>query len=125
MAAIYANYLSFITDQMIGASSDELSATVHWWFWSFFFPSMVLVDFVCENILLVMLLLMFIVISFSGLTIALSSLFLCQRWLERHLRSLTLLNILLKYSTMLERTNTPGIVVPSPTVNKMSLHDLT
>ena len=29
LAVIYANNLPFITDQMIGASSEELSAAVH------------------------------------------------------------------------------------------------
>ena len=84
-AAIYANNLPFITDQMIGASSDELSAAVHWWFWSFHFPSVVLMDFVCalQNSPPVILLLMLIFIFFSGLTIALSSLFLCQHWLDK------------------------------------------
>ena len=85
LAAIYANILPFITDQMIGASSDELSAAVHWWFWSFHFPSMVLIDFVCalQNTPPVILPLMLIFIFFSGLTIALSSLFLCQHWLDK------------------------------------------
>ena len=85
IAAIYANMLPFITDQMIGASSDELSTAVHWWLWSFHFPSMVLMDFVCalkDNPLMASLL-MLIIISFSGLTIALSSLFLGQHWLDK------------------------------------------
>ena len=34
ISAIYANTLPFITDQMIAASADELTATIHWWFWS-------------------------------------------------------------------------------------------
>ena len=85
LAAIYANSLPFITDQMIGASGDELSAAVYWWYWSSQFPSVVLVDFVCtlQNTPPVILLLMLIFISFSGLTIALSSLFLCQHWLDK------------------------------------------
>ena len=33
IAAIYANMLPFITDQMIGASDDGLSAVVHSWYW--------------------------------------------------------------------------------------------
>ena len=84
-AAIYANILPFITDQMIGASSDELSAAVYWCYWGFPFSFMVLKDFVCglQNYPLVTSLLMLIVISFSGLAIALSSLFLCQNWLDK------------------------------------------
>ena len=85
LAAIYANSLPFITDQMIGASGDELSAAVHWWYWSLQFSSVVLVDFVCtlQNSPPVILLLILIFISFSGLTISLSSLFLGQHWLNK------------------------------------------
>ena len=85
LAAIYANILPFITDQIIEASGDELSAAVHWWYWSLDFSPMVLVAFVCalRNILPVILLLMLIFVSFSGLAIALSSLFLCQHWLDK------------------------------------------
>ena len=70
---------------MIGASSDELSTAVHWWFWSLQFPFMVLKDFVCplKNNPLMTSLLMLVVISFSSLTIALSSLFLDQNWLDK------------------------------------------
>ena len=62
-AAIYANILPCITDQMIGASGDELSAAVHWWFWSLQFPFMVLKKFVCalQNNSIVTSLLMLIV----------------------------------------------------------------
>ena len=85
MTAIYANNLPFIIDQMIGASSDELSAAVHWWYWSSNFSNVVTRNIFCalQYIPLVLFLLMFIVISFSGLTIALSSLFLCQHWLDK------------------------------------------
>ena len=85
LAAIYANNLPFITDQMIGASGDELSAAVHWWYWSLQFPSMVLIDFICplQNTPPLIFLLILIFVSFSGLTIALSSLFLCQHWLDK------------------------------------------
>ena len=41
IAAIYANMLPFITDQMIGASADEPTAIVHWWFWSLTFANMI------------------------------------------------------------------------------------
>ena len=85
LAAIYANNLPFITDQMIGASSDELSAAVHWWYWSTQFPHLVLVDFVCtlQNTPPVIPQYMVIFISFCGLAVALSSLFLCQHWLKK------------------------------------------
>ena len=31
----YTNLLPFILDQMIGASAEELSAAVHWYYWGF------------------------------------------------------------------------------------------
>ena len=84
-AAIYANILPFITDQMIGASGDELSAAVHWWYWSLHFPFVVLNYILCvlQNIPPLKLLLMLIVVVFSGLAIALSSLFLGQHYLNK------------------------------------------
>ena len=83
VAALYANNLPFITDQMTGASSDELSSAVHWWYWSLEFFPMVLEAFICalKNTFPVILLLIFV--SLSGLTIAVSSLFLCQHWLDK------------------------------------------
>ena len=79
---IYANTLPFITDQMIGASADELSAAVHWWFWSQMFPITMEYNTPCllqdsTQILTS------IFLSFSGLAIALSSMFLGQHWLNR------------------------------------------
>ena len=85
VAAIYANILPFITDQMIGASGDELSAAVHWWFWSLPISSVMLNYILCvlQNIPPLNILLMLIVIAISGLAIALSSLFLGQHWLNK------------------------------------------
>ena len=82
IAAIYANMLPFITDQMIGASGDELSAAVHWWCWSQIFPNMIQKNEPCIfNI--IPRIIASIVMSFSGLAIALSSLFLGQHWLDK------------------------------------------
>ena len=82
IAAIYANMLPFITDQMIGASGDELSAAVHWWCWSEMFPITMEYDIPCllqdsTQILT------YIFLSFCGLAIALSSIFLFQHWLNK------------------------------------------
>ena len=81
-AAVYANMLPFITEQMIGASGDELSAAVHWWYWSEFFPFFIAYGMPCilRNTPQIVT---SIFLSFSGLTIALSSLFLCQHWLDK------------------------------------------
>ena len=82
IAAIYANILPFITDQMIGASGDELSAAVHWWFWSQNFPTIIAYNLPCvlQNTTKI---LTYVFLSFSGLAIALSSIFLGQHWLNK------------------------------------------
>ena len=82
IAAIYANMLPFITDQMIGASADELGTAVHWWFWSQTFANMVAHTIPCV-LQDTPQMLTSIFLSFSGLTIALSSIFLCQHWLDK------------------------------------------
>ena len=82
IAAIYANMLPFITDQMIGASADELTAIVHWWFWSQTFANMIAHTIPCV-LQDTPQMLTSIFLSFSGLTIALSSIFLCQHWLDK------------------------------------------
>ena len=81
-AAIYANMLPFITDQMIGASGDELSAAVHWWYWSEFFPFFIAYSMPCilHNTPQIVT---SIFLSFTGLAIALSSLFICQHLLDK------------------------------------------
>ena len=74
--------LPLITDQMIGASDDELSAGVHWWYWSQIFPNMIQKNELCilNNTPQIIA---SIVVSFSGLAIALSSLFLGQHCLNK------------------------------------------
>ena len=107
---------------MIGATGNELSAAVHWWYWNEFFPFLITYSMSCilHNTPQIVT---SIFISFSGHAIAFVSLFLCQHWLDKKPQITNPINILLKYSTMLERTSTPGTVVPSPTGNKMSLHN--
>ena len=58
---------------------------LHWWYWNLQFPFMILKDFVSplKNNPLVTSLLMLVVISFSCLAIALSSLFLGQNLLDK------------------------------------------
>ena len=77
IAIIHVNTLPFITDQMIGASGDKLSAAVHWWYWSDLFPITLEYNIPCllqdsTQILTS------IFLSFFGLAIALSSIFLCK-----------------------------------------------
>ena len=83
IAAVNANILPFITDQMIGASANELSATVHWWYWSQNFPSMIAYNEFCILQDQTTQILISIFLSFFGLAIALSSIFLCQHWLNK------------------------------------------
>ena len=82
IAIIYANTLSFITDQMIGASGDELSAAVHWWFWSQLVPITMAYNTSCV-LQVTPQILASIFLSFSGLAIALSSIFFGQHLLNK------------------------------------------
>ena len=82
IAIIYANTLPFITDQLIGASGDELSAAVHWWYWSQIFPITMAYNTSCilKNTPQI---LTSIFLSFTGLAIGLSNIFLGQHLLNK------------------------------------------
>ena len=82
LLTMYANTLPFVTDQMIGASGDELSAAVHWVIWSGVLPVMIVLYEPCLLQGTPFIVMSFFV-SFFGLAIALSSLFLCQHWLDK------------------------------------------
>ena len=41
IGSFYTNALPFTLDQMIGASAEELSAAVQWYFWGFYIPTVV------------------------------------------------------------------------------------
>ena len=84
-------------------------------------------DFVCafKNIPIVTFLLILIVISFSGLTIALSSLFLCQHWLDKTPQITNPIKHIAKVLNYARKNKYPRNRSASPTGNKMCLHDLT
>ena len=80
--AFIANTLPYITDQMIGASGDELSAAVDWYYWSTNIPFAIteIVDCYTDEstnpIVLVFL-------YSTGIALSLSSIFLCKHWLMK------------------------------------------
>ena len=80
MVGFNANTLPFITDQMIGASGDELSAAVDWYYWVINIPFTITtivycyIDELTNTIVLVFL-------YFTALALSLSSIFLCKHWL--------------------------------------------
>ena len=79
----YAAMLPFLTDQIIGATSDELSAVIRWYFWTFYFG-------VCMSELH-----MYIISNYVSVGAGISLVFvvplaviiisdcLCQQWLDR------------------------------------------
>ena len=80
--AFNANTLPFITDQMIGASGDELSAAIDWYYWVCSIPFVITVIVHCYTdestnpIVLVFL-------YSTGIALSLSSIFLCKHWLMK------------------------------------------
>ena len=80
--AFNANTLPFITDQMIGASGDELSAAIDWYYWVINIPFTITVivhcyiDELTNTIVLVFL-------YSTGIALSLSSIFLCKHWLMK------------------------------------------
>ena len=82
LMAFIANALPFITDQMIGASGDELSAAVDWSYWVSNTPFAITaivhgsIDESTHPIVSVF-------IYSSALALSLSSIFLCKHWLMK------------------------------------------
>ena len=82
IAMILANIVQFITDQMIGASSDELSTAIHWYCWSYYSSYFIAYNqsYLHNTDTSIIVL---IAISFSGLGIALCSIILGRHWLDK------------------------------------------
>ena len=83
IATVIATMIPFITDQMIGASSDHISAVIHWYYWSIYTSEIIVYNlFFCRynsDTLSIVL----ITISFSGLGVALCSIILGKHWLDK------------------------------------------
>ena len=78
--AFVANSLPFITDQMIGASGDELSAAVDWYYWIYWLSAPIppiVHCYIDESTTVIVLVFLFS----TGISLSLSSIFLCKHWL--------------------------------------------
>ena len=80
--AFIANALPYITDQMIGASGDELSAAVDWSYWSMNIPFVITVIVHCYINELTNTI-VFVFLYSTGIALSLSSIFLCKHWLMK------------------------------------------
>ena len=82
MATVIATMIPFITDQMIGASSEQFSAVIHWYYWSYYSSYFIAYNqsYLHNTDISVIVL---IAISFFGLGIALCSIILGKHWLDK------------------------------------------
>ena len=123
-----AAMLPFITDQIIGATSDELSAVVRWYYWvqnlgiglstiSVYFCRAIDLETVCVGSTLVFAIpLAVIIISDSS----------CQQWLDRSHKVTNPIKLIIQvYSTTLGSTATPRDAMPSPILMRNSPHEWT
>ena len=79
----WAAILPFMTDQLIGATANELSAVVYWYYW-FINLSICLKAFViCSPISVENISIATLTLSAAGLSIIIISDCLCQQWLDR------------------------------------------
>ena len=75
--------LPFLTDQIIGASSDELSAVVHWYFWANNVGLWLNASVSYFSMLLDTTYFSFLLITSVPLAVIIISDCLCQQWLDR------------------------------------------
>ena len=90
MGSFYTNMLPFIIDQMIGASADDISAIVQWYYWSIslgettiYLICIVLpIEQLKKNLLVICLTIVFLCLSSVLITDC-----LCHKWLDIHYKS--------------------------------------
>ena len=82
LMAFNANSLPFITDQMIGASGDELSAAVDWYYFviSILFTITAIIDCYIDALTNPIV---SVFLYSSALALSVSSIFLCKHWLMK------------------------------------------
>ena len=101
------NMLPFITDQMIGASADDISAVVQWYYWSiilgtssYFFLIFIPVDQL--NLLAICLAIVFLCLSSVLITDC-----LCHKWLDIHYKSSSPFKTIFKVLNYAHKTKYP------------------
>ena len=89
MGSVYTNTLPFIIDQMIGASADDISAIVQWYYWSFslglsapYLFTLLPIDQLQQYRIEICMSLLFLCLSAVLITDC-----LCHKWLDIHYKS--------------------------------------
>ena len=87
--SMYTIMLPFTLDQMIGASAEELSAAVQWYYWCFILPALIenllhCIPMPSEHLIPKSLPAIYLVISSLSFSAALIMDCLCHKWLDTH-----------------------------------------
>ena len=80
------NILPFIIDQMIGASADDISAAVQWYFWTISVRTLAYFLFLCLSINQQTRTEIFLALSFLSLSVVLITDCLFHKWLDVHFK---------------------------------------
>ena len=109
MGNVYTNALPFIIDQMIGASADDISAIVQWYYWSFslglsvsYFFTILPTEQFQQNVLVVSLTIVFLCLSSVLITDC-----LCHKWLDIHYKSSSPFKTIFKVLNYARKTKYP------------------
>ena len=106
--SLYTNMLPFIIDQMIGASADDISAVVQWYYWSISLgvstPNLLgyIPNQLKQNRLVICLALIFLCLSSVLITDC-----LCHKWLDIHYKSSSPFKTIFKVLNYARKTKYP------------------
>ena len=105
----YTNMLPFIIDQMIGASADDISAIVQWYYWSFslgvsipYFIPIIPIEQLQQNLSVISLTIIFLCLSSVLITDC-----LCHKWLDIHYKSSSPFKTIFKVLNYARKTKYP------------------
>ena len=109
MGNYYTNTLPFIIDQMIGASADDISAIVQWYYWSFslgvsvpYFIAILPIQQLQQNLSVTCLTIIFLCLSSVLITDC-----LCHKWLDIHYKSSSPFKTIFKVLNYARKTKYP------------------
>ena len=109
MGNVYTNTLPFIIDQMIGASADDISAIVQWYYWSFslglsvpYFIAILPIEQLQQNFSMISLTIIFLCLSSVLITDC-----LCHKWLDIHYKSSSPFKTIFKVLNYARKTKYP------------------
>ena len=109
MGNVYTNALPFIIDQMIGASADDISAVVQWYYWSFslgvsvpYIIAILPIEQLQQNLSVISLTIIFLCLSSVLITDC-----LCHKWLDIHYKSSSPFKTIFKVLNYARKTKYP------------------